>query len=262
MPPLTTRTYNPGVKGGGTALRRRRGDYGFDAPYVPAFLGLGAVVGVAAAVFNALNGAWLWAGITGAFGAYLLASAASYVYTTRAGKFAVWEDILSGLQFQGEERVLDMGCGRGAVLLMVAQLVPRGRAVGIDLWKSTDQSGNDPEVTRRNAELEGVADRVELKTGDMSEMPFPEGSFDLVVSSLAVHNIKEKARRDRAVAEAVRVLRPGGRLALADFQHTQEYAARLRELGMERVLHHRLDWRFWYGGPWTATKLVLAAKPG
>jgi ubiquinone/menaquinone biosynthesis C-methylase UbiE len=83
----------------------------------------------------------------------------------------------------------------------------------------------------------------------------------VVLSSLAIHNIREKEGREKAVAEAVRVLRPGGRLALADFRNTQAYAAQLRELGLERVLHTRLDWRFWYGGPWTATKLVLAEKP-
>jgi SAM-dependent methyltransferase len=245
----------------GNPLRRRRGDYGFDAPYVPIALGAGVLFGAGATVANLLAGSLLWAGITAAISAYLLASTANFIYTTRTGKFAVWEDILLGLNLKGNERVLDMGCGRGAVLLMAAQLLPQGRVVGLDLWKSSDQSGNDPEATRRNAELEGVADRVELETGSMEEMPFPDASFDVVLSSLAIHNIKEKEGKEKAVAEAVRVLRPGGRVALADFRNTQAYAAQLRELGLQRVLHTRLDWRFWYGGPWTATKLVLAEKP-
>lgn len=48
---------------------------------------------------------------------------------------------------------------------------------------------------------------------------------------------------------------------IADFRQTQRYAERLRELGMIDVTHRALDWRFWYGGPWGATKLVSASKP-
>jgi arsenite methyltransferase len=57
------------------------------------------------------------------------------------------------------------------------------------------------------------------------------------------------------------VLRPGGRLLLADFRATQPYPERLRELGMAEVTHRSLGWRFWYGHPWAATRLVSARKP-
>ncbi len=72
---------------------------------------------------------------------------------------------------------------------MAAQRLPRGRAVGVDVWSTKDQSGNAEQVTRQNAELEGVADRVELHTADMRKLPFDDGSFDVVVSSLAIHNV-------------------------------------------------------------------------
>src|SRR5579859_2474378 len=108
-----------------------------------------------------------------------------------------------------------MGCGRGAVMAMLARLVPRGHVVGLDLWRTEDQSGNNLEVTRRNLTAEGVAERCELKTGDMLAMPFEDNTFDLVVSSLAIHNINERelrnhTRRLQAVSEAGRVLKPGG----------------------------------------------------
>ncbi len=97
-------------------------------------------------------------------------------------------------------------------MAMVAKLVLRGHVVGLDLW-TDDQSGNRPETTRRNLDLEGVSDRCELKTGDMLAMPFADASFDLVVSSMAIHNIDENnmrnhTRRVQAVDEAVRVLKP------------------------------------------------------
>jgi ubiquinone/menaquinone biosynthesis C-methylase UbiE len=193
---------------------------------------------------------------------WLLLSTIGFVYTTRAGKFAVWAEILCGLGLGGDEQVLDLGCGRGAVLLMAAALLPQGRATGIDLWKTNDQSGNRPEVARRNAEREGAAGRIALETGDMRKLPFVEGSFDLIVSSLAIHNIRDWVGRLQAVDEAVRVLRPGGRVVLADIAGTRNYAERLRERGMTGVAVRGLVWRFWYGGPWGATKLVTGSKPG
>jgi ubiquinone/menaquinone biosynthesis C-methylase UbiE len=243
-------------------LARRRGEYGVDAPYVPLFLG---GVGCALLCFAALS-AWVIGSAVGAvvclvYGLFMLLSMASYLYTTRAGKFRVWSELLAQLGLHGSEQVLDLGCGRGTVLLMAAALLPAGQAVGVDLWKTSDQSGNALAVTRRNAEREGVAARVALHTADMRALPFPDASFDLVLSSLAIHNISAQAGRLQAIDEAVRVLKPGGRLLIADFRSTDRYAERLRHLGMTSVAQRGLGWRFWYGGPWAVTSLVSAVKP-
>ncbi|MEO5799797.1 MAG: class I SAM-dependent methyltransferase, partial [Gemmatimonadales bacterium] len=124
-----------------------------------------------------------------------------------------------------------------------------------------DQSGNSPDATQRNAVAEGVADRVELHTGDMTALPFEDNSFDLVVSSLAIHNIGERAGREKAIDEAVRVLRPGGRLMIADIRATGQYQARLAAIGMGDVARRGLGWRFWWSGPWAVTGIVTATKP-
>jgi ubiquinone/menaquinone biosynthesis C-methylase UbiE len=192
---------------------------------------------------------------------FMLIILASYLYTTLRGKFVVWAELLDRLGLRGDERILDLGCGRGAVLLLAAQHLTTGRAVGVDLWRSVDQSGNSAEAAQRNAIAEGVADRVELHTGDMTALPFEDNGFDLVLSSLAIHNISGRAGREKAINEAVRVLRPGGRLMIADIQATRQHQAQLARIGMNDIARRRLGWRFWWGGPWGATRLVTATKP-
>ena len=192
---------------------------------------------------------------------FVLAILGLYLHTTLRGKFRVWAELLNKLGLQGDERILDLGCGRGAVLLLAAQHLTTGRGVGVDLWRSADQSGNSAEATRRNAIAEGVADRVELHTADMTALPFEDNSFDVVVSSLAIHNIRGHAGREKAIHEAVRVLRPGGRLMIADIRGTRRHEARLARIGMSDVTRRRLGWRFWWGGPWAPTCLVIATKP-
>jgi ubiquinone/menaquinone biosynthesis C-methylase UbiE len=94
----------------------------------------------------------------------------------------------------------------------------------------------------------------------MRAVPFADSKFDLVVSSLTIHNIKGDQGRGQAVDEAVRVLKPGGRLLIADLMWTTAYAKRLRELGMENVVEQQLDWPFWYGALGMVTGLVTATK--
>lgn len=251
-----------------TEASRHRGDYGIDGSFhrVPlggqlAALAIGCV---ALAVYGgiALARGPQWAGAAAfVLDAGILAQVGLYWHATRAGKFKVWDDVLDGLRLRGDETVLDMGCGRGAVLCAAAKRLPGGRAIGVDLWQA-DQTDNSADATVANAALEGVADRIEVRTGDMTALPLPDASVDVVVSNLAIHNIGSREGRRRALSEAARVLRPGGRLAIADLWEIRNHADQLRELGWCDVTWHNLGWRMWYGGPWTSTRLVTATKPG
>ncbi len=122
---------------------------------------------------------------------------------------------------------------------------------------TTDQSGNAEQVTRRNAALEGVTDRVELHTADMRKLPFDDGSFDVVVSSLAIHNLPGAGERARALCEAARVLKPGGKLMIADVRYTRVYARELAACGLKITERRSLGVRFWYA---FAVRLVAAIK--
>lgn len=238
----------------------RRGDYGFDAPYVPLGFSAGALLSCVLAIFRIKAGDLAGVITFVVLAVWFAALAVSYVYTTRRGKFRVWAELLDALRLLGTEHLLDVGCGRGAVLLMATERLPRGRATGIDLWSTTDQSGNAEGTTRKNAALEGVSDRIELITGNMCALPFPDASFDVVTSSLAIHNVPAEIDRLKAIDEIHRVLKPGGRAILADFKHTDAYARRLSEQGALDVKTRSLGWRFWYGGPFGQTRLVEARK--
>jgi SAM-dependent methyltransferase len=233
------------------AQLRRRASYGVDAPFWKCLALVLAVVELVLAIVNvSLGGKW-WPLLPALF---VTALAAYILYTTLRGKFLVLAELVDGLKLRGDEHILDLGCGRGTVLMLAARCLTTGRAVGVDVWRGADQSGNSAEATRRNAVAEGVADRVELHTADMRALPLEDGRFDVVVSSLAIHNIRGRAEREKAIDEAVRVLRPGGRLMIADVRFTGQYRAHLARIGMSDVACRGLGWRFWPSFLVSATK--------
>ncbi|MGC1178154.1 MAG: class I SAM-dependent methyltransferase [Methyloceanibacter sp.] len=244
-----------------------RGRYGVDGDYrlIPApVVFVGYLLVCLAAV--ALAAVWLVTGRTllgvgaAVVAVVLVGAGVSILRFSRRGKFEVWARLLTGLGLRGDERVLDLGCGRGAVLLAAAKLVPHGTAVGVDIWRP-DQTGNSMQATLANADAEGVADRIELHTRDMTDLQFPQASFDVVMSSLAIHNLPGNRARLSAIDEAVRVLRPSGHLIVADLAFTRLYATRLGQLGMANVKRQDLGWRAWWGLPCFRTHAVTATKP-
>ncbi|MEU0173846.1 class I SAM-dependent methyltransferase [Streptomyces massasporeus] len=226
--------------------------YGVDAP------GFVSTLGAAAAAFGLASVRWRRGrAVTATAGALLTASTGVYLHTTLRGKLAIWEKELDRAGLKGDEELLDLGCGRGAVLVAAAKRLSSGKAVGVDLWAGKDQSGNRPEITLANAAAAGVADRVEVHTADMAALPFADDSFDVVTSALAIHNIEEPERQHQALDEAMRVLRPGGRLIIADFW----FAARryIAHLGGDSTIRP-LGLGYWYGSPWLGINLLQATK--
>jgi SAM-dependent methyltransferase len=247
-------------------LRDHKADYGFDgdyrkvsAPAVATIVGTVSAGLLASAVRSLVRRRPMAAAVAAGTAASIATTAALFIHTTRVGKFQVWAEILDGLRLRGDETLLDLGCGRGAVLLTAAKLLPNGRAIGVDIWRA-DQTDNSQENTLRNAELEGVADRVEVRTADITELPFDDNSVDVIVSSLVVHNIPSQDGRDKAIREAARVLRPGGKLVLVDIFFTNRYVRQLRALDWTDVRRRNLGWRMWWG-PGMGTHVITATKP-
>jgi ubiquinone/menaquinone biosynthesis C-methylase UbiE len=178
------------------------------------------------------------------------------IWGSRFGKFRLRDRLLDRITWRGDEHVLDVGCGHGLLLVGAGKRLKTGKAVGVDLWQQEDQANNSAAATLENARLEGVADRVEVKDGDARKLPFPDASFDAVVSSWALHNIYDQQGRAQALREIVRVLKPGGQVALLDISHTAEYVQVLKESGLQEVRR-----------PWSSlifvipTYAVTARKP-
>jgi arsenite methyltransferase len=111
------------------------------------------------------------------------------------------------------ETVLDIGCGAGMDLLLAARRVgPKGKAIGIDM---TDAM---VERARASAAAAGLT-QVEVRKGDATSLPVEDSSIDVIISNGVLNLVPEK---QPAFAEIVRVLRPGGRLQLADITLDKE----------------------------------------
>ena len=218
-------------------------DYGIDAPKEQqnflwrgvTFFGLGLGIflmnrreypGPAGAMF----------GVLGLVGLVFLALAGAWWWTSKNGKLKLRDDIVSGLGLRGDEKVLDVGCGRGLLLVGVGRKLTKGRVTGVDIWSPEDLSGNTKEATLANVKAEGLsADKVKIETGDATSLPFEAGSFDVVVSSICLHNIPDAELRAKAISEIYRVTKVGGKIAIFDLFKVGEYTTALRSLGAAEV---------------------------
>jgi len=156
-------------------------------------------------------------------GLALCATACWMYFGSKYGKISEREKLVGRIEWKGDEQVLDVGCGRGLILIGAARKLTTGRAFGVDIWQSVDLSGNQPDVPLKNAALERVADRVAVNTADMRRLPFAEKTFDVVLSRAAIHNLYSAQDREAAIREIARVLKPGGRAVINDIRHHHEY---------------------------------------
>ncbi len=214
-----------------------KADYGIDAAGVIRNLFIIGAVGIAVGLLTpavhlgpsriALRGTFTLVGLLCAVEGLLM------ILYSKLGKFRHRDRILKRLQWKGDERVLDVGTGRGLLIIGAARCLTSGHAIGIDIWNTEDSSDNSMENALRNAESEGVRDKIEIRSEDVQQLSFGGETFDVVLSNLCLHNIRSAAGRDRAVKEIARVLNPGGKAVISDFKNVGRYARAFGDLGFE-----------------------------
>ena len=237
-------------------------DYGIDAPYVIRNLFLGGIICLLLGFFlprhiHLGQIDFLPRPMFRVTGTLLLLEGLLFILYVKFGKFRHLDVMLSLHQWRGDEQVLDVGCGRGLLLAGAAKLLSAGgTATGIDIWSTHDMGGNSEASTRHNLELEGISGRCTLLGVPAQEMTFPDGTFDVVLSNLCLHNIYDRGLRRQALQQIVRVLKPGGVAILSDYKLTGSYADQLREAGL--AVERR------WGNPlytFPPLRIVLARKP-
>jgi ubiquinone/menaquinone biosynthesis C-methylase UbiE len=134
------------------------------------------------------------------------------------------------------QRVLDLGCGTATLSLLIKRRQPDAEVVGID---------PDPAVLAiARAKAAGAGEAIALDEGSATALPYPDGSFDRVLSSLVFHHLT-RADKFQAAREVARVLRPGGEFHVADFgwPHTRVMALIAQIIGRLEHAHDNVRGR-------------------
>lgn len=122
--------------------------------------------------------------------------------------------IVAKVNWIGKGKILDIGTGSGSLIIKLAKTFPKPFLTGIDYW------GGNWEYSKaqcqQNAEIEGVSDRVDFLKASAAELPFNDDEFDIIVSCLTFHEVKDRENKTEVIKEALRVLKPGGEFVFLD----------------------------------------------
>ena len=128
--------------------------------------------------------------------------------------------VLSHLDYDGQEKILEVGCGSGALIIRAALTWSKAKVIGIDYWGAVYTYSKA--LCEKNAVSEGVASRCVFQHGDAKQLDFPDESFDVVISNYVYHNVMG-ADMQKLLLESLRVLKKGGVFVLHDNMKPQMY---------------------------------------
>lgn len=177
---------------------------------------------------------------------------AYYLFSPKGGNLqSKFRDLMfSLLVWNGDGKLLDIGCGNGALAIDVAKKYPKAQVTGIDYWgKSWDYSQQSCE---KNAEIADVANRTTFQKASAAKLPFADDSFDVAVSSFVFHEVRDAKDKKEVIKEALRVVKKGGLFVFQDlfldkgiYGEPQDLLAIIKDWGVQDVnLLHTRDQEF------------------
>jgi ubiquinone/menaquinone biosynthesis C-methylase UbiE len=157
-------------------------------------------------------GEWFSRGLRGIGMRYVFSRRGLWVINTP------YRHILSAANITAEDRVLDLGCGLGNILIALAERIDFIHpAAGVDISPDLVRIGE------REIAQAGLHDRIGLQVAPATRLPFEDGAFDVVLTSHVLKHLDDEALLT-SLREVVRVLRPGGRFLLWEFEKSARSA--------------------------------------
>jgi ubiquinone/menaquinone biosynthesis C-methylase UbiE len=132
------------------------------------------------------------------------------------------------MDWDGEGRAIDIGCGNGALTIKLAQKYPKAKILGVDYWGKTWEYSKD--AYERNAVIEGVSDRVTFQKANAVSLPFDDCVFDAAVSNFVFHEVGEAKDKRLVIREALRVVKKGGKFSFQDEFQVKQFFGEIYDL--------------------------------
>jgi ubiquinone/menaquinone biosynthesis C-methylase UbiE len=140
----------------------------------------------------------------------------------------VWEMTGDYLKWQGNGKLIDIGCGNGALVIRMAKKYPEAVLTGIDYWES--RWGYSKEACENNAGIEGVTERITFIKASASSLPFDDGYFDAAISNFVFHEVADAKDKRDVIKEALRVVKKDGVFAFHDLFRIKRYYGEIDDL--------------------------------
>jgi SAM-dependent methyltransferase len=152
----------------------------------------------------------------------------------------IWDLAVANLEWTGEGKALDIGCGNGALTNRLALKYPAAQVTGIDYWGERWEYSKT--ACETNARAEGVGNRVVFQKASASKLPFADEYFDAAVSNLCFHEVADSKDKREVIREALRVVKKGGKFAFQDlfllkqvYGSPDELAVAIKSWGITKV---------------------------
>ncbi|PGL67874.1 class I SAM-dependent methyltransferase [Bacillus sp. AFS055030] len=171
-----------------------------------------------------------------------------YQFSSIGGNYQskIHDLIVSKVKLDVDGTLLDIGTGSGSLIIKLAKAFPGSKLTGIDYW------GENWEYSKaqcqQNAEIEGVSHQIHFQKASASELPFNENEFDVIVSCLTFHEVKDQSNKTEVIKEALRVLKPGGHFVFLDlfmdekiFGDEKELLNELKKYGLSELNRSKLE---------------------